>query len=142
MPSPLKLSLPTRPFHLAVGALIEAIGGYKVAARICLVTPITVEKWKESPDESGQVIPVKHLQSLLTAVGEHQISVRVMPGAEWHEAYAERIDFIANEITPQTVIHEVAHVIQIRNDGIYSPDHCENLWMMMGLLGCVLEECL
>ena len=70
MPTQLKLSLPTRPFHLAIGALIEAIGGYKVAARICLVTPITVEKWKESPDESGQVIPVKHLQSLLTAVGE------------------------------------------------------------------------
>ena len=79
---------------------------------------------------------------LLAAVGEHHISVRVMVGAEWHEAYQDRIDFIANEITTQTVIHEVAHVIQIRNDGVYSPDHCENLWMTMGLLQCVLEECL
>ena len=44
MPSQLKLSLPTRPFHLAIGALIEAIGGYKVAARICLVTQIAADE--------------------------------------------------------------------------------------------------
>src|SRR5688500_4534906 len=60
-----------RPMFLVVGDLINALGGYRVVAAACLVATDTVNKWKQDPTGNGQDIPVKHLQTLLTLVGEN-----------------------------------------------------------------------
>jgi hypothetical protein len=79
---------------------------------------------------------------LLAAAGEPRIPVVVSPGAEWHASYADRIEYIAGEVTPQVVIHEVAHVIQIRNGGEYEPDHDDTMWCLVALVGEILAEVL
>jgi len=65
------IAVQTRPFHLVLAEIIRALGGYKSVASALLLAPVTISKWMESPEESGQQIPVKHLQSLLSLVGEN-----------------------------------------------------------------------
>ena len=42
-------------------------------AQALYVAPVTVSKWMESPEASGQWIPVKHLQALLAELGQHHM---------------------------------------------------------------------
>lgn len=69
---PLAIKEARRPRHLVQRDIVNACGGYKAAAAICLVAPVTVSKWMEDPATgSGQDITVKHLQSLLIYAGEN-----------------------------------------------------------------------
>jgi len=62
---------PERRLDQVICSLINALGGYKVVAAACLVSTDSVNKWKQNPEESGQDIPVKHLQTLLALAGQH-----------------------------------------------------------------------
>lgn len=79
---------------------------------------------------------------LLRAVGEGPIDIKVVPKALYHATYSDRIEFIANDVTPQVVVHEVAHVIQYREAGEHCSDHDADAWNLVALLSCILEEVL
>jgi len=67
--------IPERRLDQVICSLIDALGGYKVVAAACLVGTDSVNKWKQNPDVSGQDIPVKHLQTLLSLAGEHLANI-------------------------------------------------------------------
>lgn len=67
----LQKSEPRREMHLALADLINALGGYKIIAGACMVSPESVNKWKQSPTGNGQVIPLIHFQTLLAMVGDN-----------------------------------------------------------------------
>jgi hypothetical protein len=64
-----------RRLDQVICSLIDALGGYKVVAAACLVGIDSVNKWKQNPEASGQDIPVKHLQTLLSLAGEHLANI-------------------------------------------------------------------
>ena|SRR5690242_3687717 len=63
--------IPGRRLDQVICSLIDALGGYKIVAAACLVGTDSVNKWKQDPEKSGQDIPVRHLQTLLSLGGEH-----------------------------------------------------------------------
>jgi len=67
---------PRRAMHLAIGDLINALGGYKTVAAACMVSAESVNKWKQNPDGNGQVIPLIHFQTLLAMTGEQLANLR------------------------------------------------------------------
>lgn len=74
--------IPRRPLYLVVGALITALGGYKVVAAACLVSPDTVNKWKQNPEGNGQDLPLKHFQTLLAMTGENLTNLAAQNAAD------------------------------------------------------------
>lgn len=56
--------------YLVIAEIVNALGGYKEVAAICLVSTANVNKWKDNPGGSGQTIPVERLQELLAAAGQ------------------------------------------------------------------------
>jgi hypothetical protein len=60
-----------RAFHLVMTDIIEALGGPAKVGKICAITPGQVYKWRESPDASGQTVPIKQLQIILGESKKH-----------------------------------------------------------------------
>ena|ERR1051325_1509418 len=73
---------PDRRLDQVICSLIDALGGYKVVAAACLVSTDSVNKWKQNPQASGQDIPVKHLQTLLSLAGERLTNLSVQLALE------------------------------------------------------------
>lgn len=73
---------PRRKFHLVVADLINGFGGYKAVASFCMVSPESVNKWKQDPLGNGQVVPVCHLQTMLAAAGETLGNLAVQNAAD------------------------------------------------------------
>ena len=95
--------------------------------------------WKlpVSADHASEIV-----RRVLRRMGEPTVAVHVVPDGTHHQAFPEHIEFCANDITPQTIAHEVAHVIQYRERGTHCPDHDADAWNLVALTCCVLEEVL
>lgn len=95
--------------------------------------------WKLPMDADDAAILVYRL---LKACGERRVQIRLVPRAEHHAALAHFVQFVPGHITPQCVIHEVAHVVAYRNAGEHIPEHDATLWNLIALLSCIVEEVL
>jgi len=60
-----------RHLHLVLTDIVGHLGGTTAVAQLCVVARITSSKWQEDPAKSGQVIPLVHLQTILSESKRH-----------------------------------------------------------------------